>query len=171
MKKIVLIALITALSSILLADSNDPNIFMKQNLREVKRELIAQNIKLNDSKMHTLFWTIYNEYEAATKKEYSIYLKKMNVYASNISNMTSELADDMVTESLRMKNIRLKLLERAYKKICSKITAVEAAKFYQIENRFGLMIDLQLASGLPMILPETSAVDKPKRIFEVRVEK
>ncbi len=171
MKKKVSVMLIAVLCSFLFGNSNDPNIFMKQDLRHVKRELIAQNIQLKNSKIHTEFWTIYNDYEAASKKEYEIYIKKLNVYTANIGNMTSEIAGDMVNESFRIKNIRIKLLEKAYKKISSKISPVEAAQFFQIENRIGLMIDLQIASGLPMILHKGSGIDKSKRIFEVRVEK
>ena len=46
---------------------------------------------------------------------------------------------------------RTKLKKKYFKKFEKAVSAVVAAKFIQIENQINLLVDLQIASELPLI--------------------
>ena len=46
---------------------------------------------------------------------------------------------------------RTKLKKKYFKKFEKALSAITAAKFIQVENQINLLIDLQIASDLPLI--------------------
>lgn len=139
----------------------------KMELRSAKRDVIAMNIPIADSAKAEAFWEIYDSYEAAIKKENKRYIGLLKEYATNFENMSDKVANKLVKELYSMKKKRQKIELKAYKKMSKSVSVVDAARFVQINNRMGLLLDLGIASNLPMLLPEGVSVSEDGAVIIV----
>jgi len=123
---------------------------LRKDVRSVKKQLIAANLELSDDEA-VKFWPIYDQYAAELAKINDTKAALIKGYAENYSTMTDEQAEAYVKgraavdESVR--RLRLKYFPVFRRVLPGKTTA----KFFQIEWRMSLMIDLQLASQMPLI--------------------
>ncbi|UCD57770.1 MAG: hypothetical protein JSV16_01280, partial [Candidatus Hydrogenedentota bacterium] len=97
------------------------------------------------------FWPIYREYELDLAKLGDARLALIKDYAENYESMTDEKAKDLVNEVFKLEGRRTKLKRKYFKKLDRVLPAKTVAKFFQLENQILLLIDLQIASNLPMI--------------------
>jgi len=65
--------------------------------------------------------------------------------------MTDEKAKELVDRALRLEGKRTKLKKKYFKKFDKVLPSKTVAKFFQLENQINLLIDLQIASELPLI--------------------
>jgi hypothetical protein len=135
--------------------------------KTVKREVISMNIPIVDSLKNEKFWEIYDDYEAALTKENKKYLELIKEYASSMETITEKDADKAVKALLKMKSNRIKILKKTHKKLASEVSSIEAARFIQIDNRIRLLLDLKIASALPMLLPEGVTVTAEGAIVKI----
>jgi hypothetical protein len=133
--------------------SSDENLkLFRKDLRSQKKQIIAANIGLTDSEAQQ-FWPIYDRYTAELAaimdKKYAL----LNEYAQNYTSMTNEQADTYIQGRAAVEEsvmqLRLKYLPIVRKALSGKSTA----RFFQMDWRLGLIIDLQLASQIPLIEP------------------
>lgn len=123
---------------------------MRKDVRSVKKQVIAANLDLTDDEA-VKFWPIYDRYTAELAKIIDTKVALIKDYAENYSTMTDEQAEAYVKgraavdESVN--HLRLKYFPVFRRVLSGKTTA----KFFQIEWRTSLMIDLQLASQMPLI--------------------
>ena len=99
------------------------------------------------------FWPTYNQYVDELVKINKAKYDLIKEYLEN-TNMTDEQADSLskrwveVDESVVQ--LRLKYIPIFRKVLSAKGTAM----FFQLDRRVQMMIDLQLASSIPLIQPE-----------------
>lgn len=123
---------------------------LRKDVRSVKKQVIAANLDLTDDEA-VKFWPIYDQYAADLAKINDTKATLIKDYARNYTTMTDEQAEAYVKgraavdESVN--RLRLKYFP-VFRRILSGKTA---AKFFQIDWRISLMIDLQLASQMPLI--------------------
>src|SRR5215470_3665022 len=123
---------------------------LRKDIRSVKKQVIAANLDLSDDEA-VKFWPIYDQYAADLAKINDTKAALIKDYAQNYTVMTDEQAEAYVKgraavdESVN--HLRLKYFP-AFRRVLSGKTA---ARFFQIEWRISLMIDLQLASQMPLI--------------------
>ena len=72
-------------------------------------------------------------------------------YANSYDTMDDATADGLVKRQLKFWQTRLKLQSDYYPKFKKAVGAKQAAKFLQIDNRLNLLVDLQLASSIPVL--------------------
>ena len=134
------------------ASSVDQEIAMlRSDLRSNRKQVIAANMKLTPAEAEK-FWPIYDQYvnELMTinNAKYAI----IKEYLQN-TNMTEEQADSITKRWLTVDEsvvqLRLKYIPIFRKGLTAKGTAL----FFQIDRRVQMLIDLQLASALPLIEP------------------
>ena len=122
---------------------------MRKDIRSQKKQLIAQNLKLTDQEA-TKFWPIYDQYTAELVKinnqKYSI----IQQYADQYATLTDEQALSLVQQWGEV-DIAAAQLRAKYVPIVAKaIGGRKAASFGQLDRRIALIIELQLASKLPL---------------------
>ena len=123
---------------------------LRKDVRSVTKQVIAANLDLTDDEA-VKFWPIYNQYAAELAKINDTKIALIKEYAQNYTVMTDEQAEAYVKgragveESVN--NLQLKYFP-VFRRVLSGKTA---ARFFQIEWRISLMIDLQLASQMPLI--------------------
>ena len=132
---------------------NDANIqLMRQDIRSERKKVIAANMPLTDTEA-TKFWPVYDRYIAETIKVNDIRFALLKEYAKNYDTATEEQADSFIKRWLALDQdntqLRLKFIPEFEKVISHK----KAAMFFQIDRRVSMMIELQLASQVPLVKP------------------
>ena len=131
---------------------NDANIqLMRQDIRSERKKVVAANLPLTDTEA-TKFWPVYDRYIAETIKVNDVRFALLKEYAKN-DTATEEQADSFIKRWLALDQdntqLRLKYIPEFEKVISHKKTAM----FFQIDRRVGMMIELQLASQVPLVKP------------------
>jgi hypothetical protein len=137
------------------ASAQDPDEDIKlfrKDVRSLKKQIIAANIELTDKEAQQ-FWPIYDEYTAEMAKIWDKKFEVLKEYAKNYSAITDEQADTYIKGRAAVEDsilqLRLKYIPIFRKVLSGKTTALVT----QIDWRLGLVIDLQLASQVPMVQP------------------
>ncbi len=65
--------------------------------------------------------------------------------------MTDAKADELIQSAVSYRKQRAELLAKYYGRMKDALGAVTAARFAQIEDQLLLIIDLQIASSLPIV--------------------
>jgi Spy/CpxP family protein refolding chaperone len=133
------------------AVDEDIKLFRK-DIRSGKKQIIAANMRLTDSEAQQ-FWPIYDQYTAElaaiTDSKYSL----IKEYAQNYASLTGEQAEQYVKGRAAVEQsimeLRLKYFPIFRKVLSGKSTAL----FFQMDWRLGLVVDLQLASQIPLVEP------------------
>lgn len=125
---------------------------LRKDVRSVKKQIIAANLDLTEDEA-VKFWPIYDQYTAELSKINDTKVNLIKDYARNYTTMTDEQAEAYVKGRASVEEsvdrLRLKYFP-VFRRVLSGKTA---ATFFQIEWRISLMIDLQIASQMPLIQP------------------
>jgi hypothetical protein len=123
---------------------------MRANVRDQKAEIMGSVMELNAADS-AKFWPIYSEYDAELAKVNDLRVANIKDYAANYTQMTDEKADELIQNALNFRKQRSELLAKYYGRVKEALGAVTAARFAQIEDQLLLIIDLQIASSLPIV--------------------
>ena len=125
---------------------------LRQDIRSERKQLVAANLPLTDTEA-TKFWPVYDRYTAEVTKLGDSRYALVKEYAQNYSALTDAQADNLIKRFLAsdeaVAQLRTKWIEEFEKVISSKKTAT----YFQIDRRLGMLIDLQIASEIPVIRP------------------
>jgi hypothetical protein len=132
---------------------NDANIqLMREDIRSQRKKVVAANMPLTETEA-TQFWPVYDRYIAETIKVNDVRFALLKEYAKNYDTATDAQADSFIKRWLTLDEdntqLRLKYIPEFEKVISHKKTAM----FFQIDRRVSLMIELQLASQVPLVKP------------------
>jgi hypothetical protein len=137
------------------ANAQDKNIqeyisLMRADVRQQKAEMMGA-IMLLSAADATKFWPIYSEYDAALAKLNDQRVENIKEYARSYNQMTDAKADELIQNALAYQKQRGELLAKTYEQVKQALGAVTAARFMQVESQLLLIIDLQIASQLPIV--------------------
>ena len=123
---------------------------MRQDVQAQKNQIITDTMKFSESEA-AAFWPVYKEYAA---EQQSIAAKRLNVildYARNIEKMDDPKAHDLSQRMFAIDDEIQSLRKAYYPRFEKALGAKRAAKFYQVDNRLNLIVNLQLSSEIPLI--------------------
>jgi len=123
---------------------------MRADVRQQKAEMMGSVMALSAADA-AKFWPIYNEYDAELTKLNDQRVANIKDYASSYNQMTDEKADELIKNAMAYQNQRSELLAKTYDKVKEAVGAITAARFVQVEHQLLLIIDLQIASQLPVV--------------------
>ena len=151
------LAVMTITSNVLVAQTDkadaeyDKNIaLMRKDLRSDKKQFIALNMPLTDVEA-TKFWPVYDQYTAELSKIYDGRAALVKDYAANSKTLTDAAAADLIQKSLDNDTAITKLRQKYAPIIGTVLPGKKAALFFQLEKRLGLIMDLQIASEIPLV--------------------
>lgn len=125
---------------------------MRQDIRSERKKIVAANLPLTAEEA-TKFWPVYDSYVADTVKLNDTRYALIKEYSQSYSTMTDAQADSFIkrwiTTDRSVSELRLKWVPEFEKVISPKKTAA----FFQIDRRTGMMVDIQLASRIPLVQP------------------
>jgi hypothetical protein len=126
---------------------------MRQDIRDQRRQIVAANVPLSTEES-AKFWPVYDQFIAETVKISDARFERIKTYAANYTTMTDQQATDHIMKVFEADkaviDLRLKYLPAFEKAIGKK----KAAMFIQMDRRVQMMLDLQIASKLPLINPK-----------------
>ena len=128
----------------------DDNIdLMRQDVRSERKKLVAANMPLTDTEA-TKFWPVYDRYVTEQTKLNDARYAIIKEYAQSYQSMTDAQANSLIKRWIESdqddSQLRLRYIPEFEKVISPKKTA----RFFQIDRRLGMMVDLQLGSEIPL---------------------
>jgi hypothetical protein len=122
----------------------------REVLKTEKKAAIAEAMNLKETDSGP-FWELYNEFNFELGKVQNMRIEAIKDFAGNYENLTDEKADEIWLKVLSYQQQLLKLKKTYYKKFKKIISAGQAAKYFQIENKIEALINANLAAEIPLI--------------------
>ena len=124
---------------------------LKSDVRSQKKQIVAANMDLTDAEAEK-FWPVYDRYAADMAKVYDTKIALLQEYFEGYQTMSGDQAESYLRRRAAVEQdimqVRLNYLPE-FRKV---LTGRQTARFYQIDWRLDLMINLQLAQA-PVINP------------------
>lgn len=123
---------------------------LRRDLRGEKKRIIAMNVSLTETEA-TKFWPVYDQYAAEMSKHYDEFYAIIKDYAANQKTLTDAQAIGMIQ---RWSDIQVELAQtrKKYVPLVEKvIPGRKAALFFQIDRRLYELLDLSVASEIPLV--------------------
>ena len=126
---------------------------LRRNLRSEKKQIIAMNLSLTDTEA-TKFWPLYDQYADEMRKHNDEFYAVIKDYAANQKTLTDAQALSMIkrwsaiqVETAKTRQKYVDLIEKA-------LPGRKAALFFQIDRRIYALMDLQVASEIPLVVQQ-----------------
>jgi hypothetical protein len=125
---------------------------LRKDLRSKKKQVIAANMKLTDAEAEK-FWPTYDQYTADLVKINDTKYTLIKQYLQTYTTMSDTEADAYMKKWTSLDESVVELRQQYVPVFRKVLSAKNTLLFFQLDRRVGLMIDLQLASQLPLIEP------------------
>jgi hypothetical protein len=123
---------------------------LRQDIRSQKKQLIAANLTLTDSES-TKFWPVYDQFSSEMTTLSDQKLALIKEYAQSFGSLTDSQAQSLLNRSLAL-DAAVAQLRIKYVPIVNKVLpGTKTATFFQMERRISTLIDLQVASQIPLV--------------------
>jgi hypothetical protein len=124
---------------------------VRLELAEGKVNLINGTIGLTDEEAK-VFWPLYQEYEIELFElgDRRLDLIDRFVAADEAMSLDDTEAQKMAAMWFEQENARLRLLKKYHKLIGDQLSPLRAIQFVQIEHRISMVVDIMIASELPL---------------------
>jgi hypothetical protein len=139
------------------SQANDPHVISNQDLellrkdiRSQKKQLVAANLKLTDAEA-TKFWPVYDRYTADLIKINDKKFGLIQDYADHWGTMTDEQSSSFLRQWLDVDISIAQLRQKYVPEVAQVLNGRKTATFFQLDRRISMMIDLQLASQVPIV--------------------
>ena len=132
------------------ASNQDDLALLKQDVKSQKKQIVAANLELTDAEA-TKFWPIYDKYTADMSKISDTRLALVKEYADAYPNVTDALAQSIVQRWLKTDEAVAQLREQYMPMLEKVLPGKKMARFFQIDRRLGILIDVQVTSQIPLV--------------------
>ena len=122
---------------------------LRRDLTKSRASIVGEVMQL-DSDQATVFWPIYKQFESDFKKIDNREISLVEKYTNNYDQMTNELADQIANDLLKIEQQRSDLKRQYYQNFKKALDPITAARFLEVENQLEDLLDLQIASRLPV---------------------
>lgn len=123
---------------------------LRQDVQTQKMELITKAMNFTD-KEASAFWPIYRDYANAQQKLGDKKYQLIKDYAENYDNMSNAKAAELTSRVMDLDKAAFENRVAYWPKFEKAIGAKRAAKFYQVDRRLSLMVDLELSTEIPVL--------------------
>jgi len=124
---------------------------LRKDLRSDKKQFLALNMPLTEAEA-VKFWPVYEQYAGELATIYNARVQIVKDYAANYDKLTNATAANLNRRSIDNEEAITKLRQKYIPLVGKVLPGKKAALFFQIEKRLGLLIDLQLASEIPLVI-------------------
>jgi hypothetical protein len=122
---------------------------LRGDVRSQKSAIMSAVMQLDPDEA-AKFWPIYRDYDAALTQLNDQRVANIEEYSRTYTQLTDAKADELVRNALLYQKQRGELLAKYYDRVKEALGAITAARFVQVEHQLLLIIDLQIASSLPI---------------------
>ncbi len=125
-------------------------ILLRKDVNAEKARLLGTVMQF-DAEDAAKFWPIYRDYDAELNKLNDLRVANIKEYARTYKEMTDAKADELIKSAMAYQKQRDELLGKYYELVKQQLGAITAARFVQVENQLLMIIDLKIASSLPVV--------------------
>lgn len=122
---------------------------LRSDLQAARTQIITDTMEFTDAESKA-FFPVFRDYTRDQQKIGDKRVKLIDDYAKAYDTMDDKTAKDLVQRSINIEDEFLNLREDYWKKFEKALGAKRAAKFYQVDNRLTMMVNLQLSQGIPL---------------------
>jgi len=122
---------------------------LRSDVNTQKKAIITEVMEFTEEES-AAFWPVYRNYESGLDKLGDARVALIKDYAENYETMVDEKATELMEKAFKYREDRLKLQKKYFKEFSKILSPTKAAKWAQLENQITLLIDLQIASELPL---------------------
>jgi len=138
---------------------------VRANMKAGRTTLITTGMNFND-RDGAAFWPIYQQYEYERSRVDDRRAAVIKQYTQKYPNLTDAEAKAMADQMLDCDSRLAQLKKKYYKKFNKVLPALTVSRFFQLERRVDLMMDLQVEASLPPLMQanysgETGSVAGP----------
>jgi hypothetical protein len=123
---------------------------LRKDVSAEKAKLVGMVMQF-DAEDAAKFWPIYRDYDAELNKLNDQRVANIKEYARTYTEMTDAKADELIKDAMAFQKQRDELLVKYYQRVKQELGAITAARFLQVEHQLLLIIDLKIASSLPVV--------------------
>ena len=123
---------------------------LRSDVQSDKNQIIADTMQFTDVESKA-FWPVYRDYARDQQLIGDDRVQLIKDYAKNYDSMDDPKARDMVQRMINIEDRTLNLREDYWPQFMKALGAKRAAKFYQVDNRITLLVNLQLTAEIPII--------------------
>ena len=137
------------------ADTRDANLrayveLLRSDVRAQKIAFITELMEFSEAD-DKAFWPIYRAYDAELWAINDERVSGIEEFTRSYGNLDDALADKLAIKSLELEGRRTALKQKYYDRFKTAMSATTAARFLQLENQLLSIVDLQIASSLPIV--------------------
>lgn len=157
MKKLMLLLFALATTATYAQDDVDSFVeLLRSDVKTNKKAIIVTAMEFTAAQAE-VFWPIYRNYEFDLDNLGDARFTLFKEYADNYESMTDEKAKQLMEKAFKFQEDRLKLRKKYFNEISKALSPTMAAKFSQVDNQIHLLIDMQIASELPLVKKPANA--------------
>jgi len=123
---------------------------LRSDVQAAKNDIIAHTMQFTDTES-TGFWPVYRDYARDQQAIGDERVQLIKDYAANFDSMNNDKAKNLVERMMNIDKKTINLRESYWPKFMNVLGAKRAAKFYQVDYRLSLIINVRLASEIPII--------------------
>ena len=123
---------------------------LRSDVQAGKNEIITHTMAFTDAES-SAFWPVYRDFARDQQVIGDERVKLIKDYAQNYDKIDDAKAKDMTQRLLNIEAKVVNVRQEYWPKFEKALGAKRAAKFYQVDNRLSLIVNMQLASAIPLV--------------------
>ena len=123
---------------------------LRKDTRAEKADIISGSMGFTATQA-AAFWPLYKTYEQTQKAVGDEKVALIKDYAAHHDSMSEAKATEMVARMQAIEDKTVAAKHQFVKSLQSVLPAKQVARFYQVENRIQMLVDLNLASEIPLV--------------------
>jgi hypothetical protein len=132
------------------ADINDAIEMIRDMVQLERKSIVTEELALTGAES-TPFWAVYDRYVAERDVVNDRLVKLITDYAANYPNMSDEAATTLVDDYFDVETDRLKVRKKYVREFGKVLPPKKLARFIQIENKLDTIVQVDLASEIPLV--------------------
>jgi hypothetical protein len=122
----------------------------RDKMKADKKFIVSDNLKLTESESKA-FWPVYEAYQADQAKLNDRTIALIQDYAKNYKTMTDAEALKLISQRGDLEVERAQLAQSYLPKFSAVLPGVKVARYYQVESRVNMLLNLDIAKQIPMV--------------------
>jgi hypothetical protein len=124
---------------------------LRRDIRAEKKKIIAANVSFTETEA-TKFWPIYDQYVAEMTKHNDAFYSLIKEYAANQKTLTDAQASSLIKQWAEIQIGQAKTRQKYIPLFEQVIPGRKVALFFQIDRRLYAVLDMQVASQIPLMI-------------------
>ena len=148
-------SLLLAQDELTLSETQEANFkayveLLRKDLKKDKVSILTEIMEFSPEEA-AKFWPVYNNYDKELTKLADERIAFIRMYAENYGSLSDEKVTQIANGMLDLESRRIQLRKQYFETMSRSLSPKLAARFLQIEGQIEKLVDLQIASNLPIV--------------------